>query len=173
MRFWLIAVALSLSLAATARPPGHRYTGKKITIDLQNADIGNVLRLIGDVSGKNIVFGDDIKGKVTIKLADVPWDQALEVILRTKGFGSQRDGDIIFIAPQAALDAAEERALDLAARRERSGPLVTRLIPCNYTPAREMADKVKALLSPRGTVTVDERTNTLVVRDVRSSAAVR
>src|ERR1043166_8489217 len=165
MRPWLLAAA-AFAVFAHAAPAdacrdncGHAYSGKKITMDLQDADIANVIRLIGDVSGKNVVFGDDVKGKVTLKLKNVPWDQALDTVLRTHGYARDTHGDIIFVAPEAVLDAEEARKLELQAKRELSGPLTTRIIPCNYSPAKEMADKVKAMLSPRGTVTVDERTN--------------
>ena len=173
MKVLLLALVVSLAAGSVLAEPRHRYSGKKITIDLQEADIANVIRLIGDVSGKNVVFGDDVKGKVTLKLKNVPWDQALDVILRSHALGAQIDDGIIFVAPQAALDAEEQKALDSATQAELKGPLTTRIIPLNYSPAKEMADKVKALLSPRGTVTVDERTNSLIVRDVRSSAALR
>ena len=164
----LLLVVLVLALA----PAAFAWKGKKITIDLQDAEIGNVLRLIADVSGKNVVFGEDVKGKITIKLKNVPWDQALDVILKTKGLGSREHGNIIRVQPQATLDAEETAALNRNAERDLKGPLTTRIIPLNYASAKDMADKVKALLSPRGTVTVDERTNTLIVRDVRGSGAL-
>jgi type IV pilus assembly protein PilQ len=167
---WLVIVAIVAlgALPAWARP----YHGKKITIDLQDAEIANVIRLIGDVSGKNIIFGDDVKGKVTIKLKDVPWDQALDVILKTHGLGSEENDNVIYVAPQAVLDDEEQKRLDAAAKHAQTGPLTTRIIPLNFANAKEMADRVRPLLSPRGSVVVDERTNSLIVRDVRGSGAL-
>jgi type IV pilus assembly protein PilQ len=159
----ILALAVLLSLAA---PP------KKITVDVVDAEIGNVLRLFADVSGKNLVYGEDVKGKITIKLKNVPWEQALRVILLTKELGMEEEGNIIRIAPRATLDAEQQRALDLAEQRALKGPLVTRLIPVNYAEAKDMAALIKPLLSPRGTVSYDERTNTVIVKDIKGSSAL-
>lgn len=160
-------LAVFFSSAASAEPP------KRITIDMQDAEIGNVLRLLADVSGKNLVYGDEVKGKITLKLKNVPWTQALKVVLQTKGLGSQTDGNVIRIALQSDLDAEEQARLDLQAQRDLKGPLTTRIIPVNYARAKELADQIKPMLSPRGTISVDERTNTIIVRDVRGSGALR
>lgn len=162
----LVTAALMLSTAASASPP------KKITIDMQDAEIGNVLRLLADVSGKNLVYGDEVKGKITLKLKNVPWTQALKVVLQTKGLGSETDDDVIRIAPQETLDRERLAALDLAAHEQLLGPLTTRVVPVNYARAQDLAEQVKALLSPRGSVAVDERSNTLIIRDVRGSSAL-
>jgi type IV pilus assembly protein PilQ len=153
-----------------AAPPSYR--GKKITVDLQAADLGNVLRLLADVSGNNFVYGEDVKGSVTLKLKNVPWDQALDVILKTKGLGMRRSGNVIWVTTQATLDQQELDALNRAEQRLQKAPLTTRVIPVNYAKAKDMAEHIKALLSPRGTVTFDEATNTVIVRDVASSAAL-
>ena len=167
MKHILVAAVLLGSLVANAAPP------KKITIDMQDAEIGNVLRLLADVSGKNLVYGDEVKGKITLKLKNVPWTQALKVVLQTKGLGSETEGDVIRIAPQQTLDAERLAELDLAEKEQLKGPLSTRVIPVNYARAKEIAEQVKPMLSPRGSVTVDERTNTLIIRDVRGSGALR
>ncbi|MCC7073490.1 MAG: secretin and TonB N-terminal domain-containing protein [Deltaproteobacteria bacterium] len=172
MRLLLIAAVLVLAWAKPADACAPRCTGKKITVDLQHAEIGNVLRLLADVSGHNFVYGDEVKGKVTLKLREVPWDQALDVVLKTKGLGMKKDGNVIRVAALDVLRAEEMAALDLAAQRELKGPLTTRVIPVNYAPAKELAAHLKLLLSPRGTVSVDERTNTIIVRDVRGSPAL-
>jgi len=145
------------------------YHGKKITIDLQDADIVNVVRLIGDVSGKNVVVGEDVKGKVTLKLKNVPWDQALDVILKTKDLGQETRGGIIRVVPQAKLDAEREARLKLQEEREKKLPTTVRLIPVNYAVAKEMKDQVAGLLSPRGKVTIDDRTNVIIVEDIRDN----
>lgn len=172
MRLLLIAAALFLVRAAPAQACLGNCGGKKITLDLQNAEVGNVLRLLADVSGKNFVYGEEVKGKVTLKLREVPWDQALEVILKTKGLGMKQSGNVIRVATLEALHQEELDALDLHEQRMLRGPLTTRVIPVNYARAQEMAAHLKLLLSPRGSVSVDERTNTLIVRDVKGSAAL-
>ena len=145
------------------------YHGKKVTIDLQDADIVNVVRLIGDVSGKNVVVGEDVKGKVTLKLKNVPWDQALDVILKTKDLGQETRGGIIRVVPQAKLDAEREARLKLQEEREKKLPTTVRLIPVNYAVAKEMKDQVAGLLSARGKVSIDDRTNVIIVEDIRDN----
>lgn len=172
MRLLLIAAALLLARAAPVLACGQHCTGKKITLDLQNAEVGNVLRLLADVSGHNFVYGEEVKGKVTLKLREVPWDQALEVILKTKGLGMKKSGNVIRVASLEALHQEELDALELGEQRMLKGPLTTRVIPVNYARAQEMAVHIKMLLSPRGTVAVDERTNTVIVRDIKGSAAL-
>ena len=163
----LVASIVLASFTALAAPE------RRITIDMQDAEIGNVLRLLADVSGKNLVYGEEVKGKITLKLKNVPWSQALKVVLQTKGLGAEHDGNVIRIALQTDLDAEEQARLDLAAARELKGPLATRIIPVSYANAKELAEQIKPLLSPRGTLSVDTRTNTIIVRDVRGSGALR
>jgi len=139
---------------------------RRITLDLKDADVVNVIRLIGDVSQKNFVVGDGVQGKVTVKLRNVPWDEALEVILVTKGLGIDKHGSIWRIAPQSELDAEEASELSKQKSCEDSSALKTRIIPVHYGVAKDMAEVVKGTLSKRGTISVDERTNTLIVRDV-------
>jgi type IV pilus assembly protein PilQ len=157
-------VTLSRELAAAAS-----FKGKKITIDIQDADIVNVIRLIGDVSGKNVVIGEDVKGKVTVKLKNVPWDQALDVVLKTKDLGREDRGGIIRVVPQAKLDAEREAQLKLQEEREKKLPTTVRLIPVNYAVANELTPQVKELLSTRGKVTFDARTNVIIVEDIRDN----
>ncbi|MDI1448269.1 type IV pilus secretin PilQ [Polyangium sp. 6x1] len=143
-----------------------RFTGRRIDLDLKDADIHNVLRLVSDVGRVNIVTSDDVKGNITIRMRNVPWDQALETVLQAKGLGMVRQGNMIRVAPQAELN--KERELDLARRKSELAlaPLETRLIPVNYAVAKELQARGKDLLSPRGSLAVDERTNVLVARDV-------
>lgn len=157
-------VTLSRELATAAS-----FKGKKITIDIQDADIVNVIRLIGDVSGKNVVIGEDVKGKVTVKLKNVPWDQALDVVLKTKDLGREDRGGIIRVVPQAKLDAEREAQLKLQEEREKKLPTTVRLIPVNYAVANELTPQVKELLSTRGKVTHDARTNVIIVEDIRDN----
>lgn len=145
------------------------FKGKKVTIDIQDGDIVNVVRLIGDVSGKNVVVGEEVKGKVTVKLKNVPWDQALDVVLKTKDLGQETKGGIIRVVPQAKLDAEREQRLKLQDEREKKLPTTVRLIPVNYAVAKELTPQVKELLSARGKVTQDDRTNVIIVEDIRDN----
>lgn len=146
-----------------------RYTGRKLSLDFKDADIKNILRLIAEVSNLNIIAGEDVKGKVTIRLVDVPWDQALDIILQSNELGKVRIGNVIRVAPADKLKREEEDAL--AARRavEKLEDLSTELIPVNYATAKELEPQVQGILTDRGSVTVDERTNVLIVKDIKSA----
>jgi type IV pilus assembly protein PilQ len=167
-----LRAALAAAVIVTAIPltahaqSSRREPAKKITIDVQDADIHNVIRLFADVSGKNIVVADDVKGKVTIKLKNVPWDQALSVVLATKSLGYVETANIIRVAPQATLDAEQGARLLRANDCLEKGNLTTRMIPVSYARASDMLPVIKETLTKRGTAVVDERTNTIIVRDV-------
>jgi len=128
-----------------------------------------VLQLLADASGLNIVVSDSVKGSVTLRLHDVPWDQALHVILQIEGLGEERRGNVILVAPQAELAAREQAELEARHQVQRLEPLRSEFIQINYAKAANLASLIKAqghsLLSKRGTVTVDPRTNTLLVQD--------
>ena len=143
-----------------------RYSGKKVDLDLRDADIHNVLRLLSDVGKVNIVTSDAVAGTVTIRLRNVPWDQALETVLQAKGLGMVRQGNMIRIALLADLN--KERELAIARRKSelQLAPIETRIIPVSYASALDLQARAKDLLSPRGTIAVDERTNVLIARDV-------
>jgi type IV pilus assembly protein PilQ len=143
-----------------------RFTGRRIDVDLKDADIHNVLRILADAGRVNIVASDDVSGNVTIRLKNVPWDQALDVILQAKKLGMVRRGNIIRVAPMAELN--KERELAIARRKSELelAPVETRLIPVSYATAADLQARAKDLLSPRGSIAVDERTNVLIARDV-------
>jgi type IV pilus assembly protein PilQ len=143
-----------------------RYTGRRIDLDLKDADIHNVLRLIADVGGVNIVTADNVSGQVTIRMRNVPWDQALDTVLQAKGFGMVRQGTIIRVAPQADLNKEQELAIAKRKSELELAPIETRLIPVSYAKAQELQARAKDMLSPRGSIAVDERTNVLIARDV-------
>lgn len=162
----LAALLLAASSHAATPQRASAVAKKAITIDVVDADIRNVLRLFSDLAKINIVIDESVTGTVTVKLRNVPWDKALRVILRTKGLGIERTGNIMRVAPQATLDAQQGARLDRYARCMQSAPLRTRMIPVNYGSAESMAKVVSSTLTERGTVAIDERTNTLIVRDV-------
>jgi type IV pilus assembly protein PilQ len=143
-----------------------RYTGRRIDLDLKNADIHNILRLLSEIGNVNIITADDVGGSVTIKMKSVPWDQALDVILTAKGLGMVRRGNLLRVAPQARLEKEREMAIARQKQKIELAPLETRLVPVSYASADGLAPRVRELLSGRGTVSVDTRTNVLVVRDV-------
>ncbi|MCC6521447.1 MAG: type IV pilus secretin PilQ [Polyangiaceae bacterium] len=146
--------------------PRRNFTGRRIDLDLKDADIHNVLRMIADVGNVNIVTADNVDGTVSIRMRNVPWDQALDTVLQAKKLGMVRQGNIIRVALMEDLN--KERELALARRKSELelAPIETRLIPVSYAQAAELQDRAKDLLSPRGSIAVDERTNVLVVRDV-------
>jgi type IV pilus assembly protein PilQ len=146
-----------------------RYTGQRINPDLKDADIHNVLRLLADVGKVNIITSDDVTGSVTLRMRNVPWDQVLDVVLQAKGLGMVRQGNLIRVAPMAALQKERELRLAAAKQEYELTPLETRLIPVSYATADELAARAKDLLSPRGSVAVDERTNVLITRDITAN----
>jgi len=143
-----------------------RFNGRRIDLDLKDADIHNILRLLADVGRVNIVTADDVAGNVTIRMRNVPWDQALDVVLQAKGLGMVRNGNLIRVAPLATLQKERELRLAAAKQEYELTPLETRLIPVSYAQADELQARAKDLLSPRGSIAVDERTNVLIARDI-------
>jgi len=143
-----------------------KFHGKRISLDFKDADIHNILRLISEVAKLNIITGDDVSGKITVTMRNVPWDQALDIILKTKKLGKVRQGNIIRIASLADLAKEQELAQKAAAAKQTLEPLRVRLIPVNYAVAKDIEAQVKDILSERGTVNVDVRTNVLIVKDI-------
>ena len=151
------------------------YSGERLTLNFQDIETRAVLQLLADASGQNIVVSDSVSGNVTLRLQNVPWDQALDIVLRTKGLDKRKQDNVIIVAPQAEL-AAREKA-DLAARKDvqELAPLRSEYLQVNYAKAKDMEALIKSqnnsLLSPRGSVTVDERTNTLLLQDTSDRLA--
>ncbi|HYI00390.1 AMIN domain-containing protein, partial [Hyalangium sp.] len=154
--------------AAEGAPRQARYRGKRVSFEFKDIDIQNLLRVIAEISKKNIVVADDVSGKVTIRLRNVPWDQALDLILRTKNLGKEEVGNIIRIAPLKTLEEEARLRTERKKSLQQQEDLLVNLIPVNYAVAQEMSARVKDILSDRGSVTVDTRTNVLIVKDVRS-----
>ncbi len=147
---------------------GKVYSGRRISLDFKDVEIDDVLRLIAEVSDLNIIAGDEVQGQVTIRLVDVPWDQALDVILLTKGLGFVRVGNVLRIAPGEVLKTEDEARLHEKRAKERLEDLVVKLQPVNYANVKEIAKMVKRLLTPRGSVDIDIRTNTVILKDIAS-----
>ncbi len=161
-----LAVSGETAASSTTAGTSAKYTGRRINMDLKDADIHNILRLLADVGKVNIVTADDVAGSVTIRMQDVPWDQILDIVLQTKGLGMIRGGNLIRVAPLATLQ--KEREMRLAAQKQEFEltPLETRLIPVSYASASELQPRAKELISARGSISVDERTNVLIARDI-------
>jgi type IV pilus assembly protein PilQ len=162
-----------LEREARLDPTKKVYTGDLLSLNFQDIEVRAILQILADFTGLNIVVSDSVSGNLTLRLQNVPWDQALDIIMRTKGLSSRQSGNVIFIAPTEEIAAREK--LDLESRRtvEELIPLRTEIIQVNYAKAAELAGLLKtkgaegqSVLSPRGDVAVDERTNSLIVKDV-------
>jgi type IV pilus assembly protein PilQ len=143
-----------------------RYSGRRIDLDFKDADIHNILRLLSEVGGVNVVTADNVGGTVTIRMRDVPWDQALDVVLQAKALGMVRQGNLLRVAPLSQLEQEREAAIARQKQQQQLAPLETRLVPVSYATANELQPRVRELLTERGTVSVDTRTNMLIVRDI-------
>jgi len=143
-----------------------RFQGRKIDLDFKDADIHNILRLLSEVGNVNIVTADDVGGTITIKMKSVPWDQALDVILTAKALGMVRRGNLIRVAPQTRLNSERDLAIARQKQKIELAPLETRLMPVSYGSAIKLQTRVQELLTGRGKVSTDDRTNILIVRDV-------
>jgi len=159
------------AVAPTDESGAPRYTGRRISLDFQNADIGNVLRLIAEVSGFNIVVGEGVKAKVTIRLVSVPWDQALEILLRMNNLGMIREGSIVWIDTMANIARQQEEEAKVKESRVKAADLVTKVLYVKNVSAQEIQLTLQKYLSPRGQLTVNPSTNTLVIQDTETSVA--
>jgi type IV pilus assembly protein PilQ len=151
------------------------YEGTKVTFNFQDIPVRSVLQLIADVSDLNIVVADSVGGNLTLRLTNVPWDQALDIVMDARNLDQRRNGNVIWIGPTAEIAAREQQLLQAANARRILEPLQTVLIPISYAKATELASLIRestsnieteyGLLSERGSVTTDERTNTLLITD--------
>ncbi|MBI5562589.1 MAG: type IV pilus secretin PilQ [Deltaproteobacteria bacterium] len=143
------------------------YVGKKIDIDMVDASITDVFRLLAEVSNLNIIASDDVKGTVSLRLKEVPWDQAFDIILKSKDLGITREGAVIRVAPADKLRKERESALAAKKAQEKLETLEIKFIPINYAAAADIEPHVKKVLSERGEVTSEKRTNTIIIKDVK------
>lgn len=175
-------------LGAGAQPA---YTGNRVTFNFQDIPVRSALQLLADVSGLNLVASDTVGGSVTLRLVNVPWDQALAVILRAKDLDQRRDGNVIWIAPQKELADYEQSISDARFRAEDTAPLITTYVPISYGKAQDIAKLLttgsmqsiaggggtgaasqhRGFLSTRGSVSFDLRTNTLLINDTAEKTA--
>ena len=145
------------------------YAGEKLSLNFQNVEVRAVLQVIADFTGLNIITSDTVGGNLTLRLKDVPWDQALDIILQSKGLSKRKNGNVVLIAPTDELAAKEKLALEANAQISDLEPVRTESFALSYAKAEDLkkllSDKDQKILSKRGSASVDERTNTLFVQD--------
>jgi len=148
------------------------YTGEKLSLNFQNVEVRAVLQVIADFTGFNFITSDTVGGNLTLRLKDVPWDQALDIILQTKGLDMRKNGNVVWIAPRDELATKEKLALEAQAQISDIEPVRTESFQLNYQKAdafqKILADKDQRILSKRGSAVIDPRTNTLFVQDTPS-----
>ena len=165
-------LAGSMSGSDDASAGGFSFTGELINVNFQNVDIHSVLSLLAEVNDFSLVVADSVSGNITLRLVNVPWDQALEMVLRSEDLGQRIEGTVMYIAPAGDIAAAELQQLENDQQQVNLAPLITEYIEINYADAATISLLLSgeggrgSILSERGTATVDARTNTLIVQDV-------
>ena len=185
---YVVEVVQKREISAIERrltPPD--YEGQRVTFNFQDIPVRSVLQLIADVSELNVVVADSVQGNITLRLVNVPWDQALDIILQAKGLDKRKQGNVIWIAPQQEIATREQELEDARIAIEERAELITDYIPINFGNAEEIAklltteaeqsvgaagsaggqaNRTRGFLSPRGSVSFDRRTNTLLINDI-------
>ena len=150
-----------------------KFTGERLSLNFQNIEVRAVLQLLADFTGFNLVASDTVGGSITLRLKNVPWDQALDIILRNQGLAKRQVGNVITVAPAEEIAARERLELEAKRQIEELAPLRTEFVQVNYADAEDIASLVRTgesnLLSERGNISVDSRTNTLIIQDVSIS----
>jgi len=150
-----------------------QFSGERLSLNFQNIEVRAVLQLIADFTGLNLVASDTVGGNLTLRLKNVPWDQALDIILKTKGLAMRQTGNVMLVAPSEEIAARERLELESQKQIEELAPLRSEFIQVNYAKANVLAGLLKAegnsLMTDRGNVSVDDRTNTLLVRDTQEA----
>jgi len=145
------------------------YKGERLSLNFQDIEVRSVLQLIADFTGLNVVVSDTVSGSLTLRLKNVPWDQALDIILKTKGLDMRQTGNVVLVAPSEEIAAREKLELEAKKQIEELEPMYSEYIQINYAKASDISTLLKSadttLLSDRGMATIDKRTNTLLVQD--------
>ena len=142
------------------------YTGAKTSLVFDNADVRDILRLIAEISNLNIIASDEVKGNITLRLIDVPWDQALDLILDVSGLGMVREGNVVRVLPKDTIRSMKEAELTAVNSQEKLEPLATEVVTVSYADLGAVAGPVKEILSDRGNLTPDSRNKYLIITDV-------
>ena len=164
------------SKQAIADAARKEFKGERLTLNFQDIETRAVLQLLAETSGQNIVVSDSVTGNVTLRLQNVPWDQALDIVLRTKGLDKRQEGNVIYVAPAEELAAREKQQLESHKALTELSPVRTEYLQVNYAKAADLATLIRSqgktsLLSDRGSVAIDERTNTLLLQDTAERLA--
>lgn len=161
------------SSAPVARPAAaNRYTGEPVSVNLKDVDLRDFFRLIHEISGLNVVIDPAVKGTVTIVLDDVPWDQALDIVMKNNSLDKQLDGNVLRIAMKQTIRKEAEEDRDLAKAKAEAADVITTTRVLSYAKATAMVTTLKKFLSSRGDVIADDRSNTLIIRDIPSTLPV-
>ncbi len=149
-----------------------KYSGEPISVNLKDVDLRDFFRLIHEISGLNVVVDPSVKGTLTIVLDDVPWDQALDIVLHNNDLDKQLDGNVLRIATKDTLRKEAEESRDLARAQAEAADIVTTTRRLSYAKATSIATTMKKFLSARGDILADDRSNTLIIRDIPSTFPV-
>ncbi len=173
---YVIEVRASTASKGKIAEEKKEYTGERLTLNFQDIDVRAVLQLLADTSGQNIVVSDSVQGGVTLRLQNVPWDQALDIVMRTKGLAMRRRDNVILVGPTEELASREKAELQARKEVEELAPLRTEYLQVNYAKASDLALLIKgkagnSLISTRGSVAIDDRTNTLLLQDTADRLA--
>ncbi|HWJ37013.1 MAG TPA: type IV pilus secretin PilQ [Steroidobacteraceae bacterium] len=164
-------IEIKPSLKRSSAEEKKEYTGERLTLNFQDIDVRSVLQLLADTSGQNIVVSDSVTGNLTLRLQNVPWDQALDIVLRTKGLDKRRQDNVIIIGPTEELANREKAELSAHKEVQELSPVHSEFLQVNYAKVTDLAKLIKStnakdsMLSARGSLSVDDRTNTLLVQD--------
>ncbi len=161
---------ITVQAPAAAAPP--KYTGEPISVNLKAVDLADFFRLIHEISGLNVVVDPNVKGSLTIVLDNVPWDQALDIVLKNFDLDKQLEGNVLRIATKATLRKEAEETRDLALAQAQAENVITTTRVLSYAKATALVDTLKKFLSPRGDIIADDRSNTLIIRDIPSTLPV-
>jgi type IV pilus assembly protein PilQ len=175
-REYVLELRQRTKAAAAAEPGKKEYRGERLTLNFQDIETRAVLQLLAETSGQNIVVSDSVQGNVTLRLQNVPWDQALDIVMRTKGLDKRQEGNVIYVAPAEELAAREKQMLESQKSLTELAPVRTEYLQVNYAKASDLASLIKSqgkgsLLSERGSLAIDERTNTLLLQDTADRLA--
>ena len=155
--------------AQQIRQMERQWSGEPFSFDFKDIDIKDLFRFFADISGLNVILDPAVRGSVTLKLTEVPWDQALDLVTRNQGLGYTVEGNVIRIAPYSKLEQEAIARRKIEQERMLNAPLVTKIIPLSYAKASEIEAIVKKLLTPKGSTIVDRRTNTLIITDIETN----
>jgi type IV pilus assembly protein PilQ len=144
-----------------------KYSGEIISLKFKDADLRDVVLYLAEFANLNVVFDADVRGVVTCNLQDVPWDQALDIVLKQNKMGKTIEGNVLRIAPISILTREQDDERKMKESKELAGPVVIRTVPLSYSKAKDVATLLKSKLSNRGEMIIDERTNTLLITDVK------